>query len=98
MILRATNRMRWLSGIMYQFRRKLAMLLETSQDVRDHTIKVDLKLPLSEQIHFVNDALCYEAKTIDICILEKIEVRNGYRFLHYRLWRNYLIEKDFAFQ
>ena len=83
---------------MYQFRRKLAMLLETSQDVRDHTIKVDLKLPLSEQIHFVNDALCYEAKTIDICILEKIEVRNGYRFPHYRLWRNYLIEKDFAFQ
>ena len=42
------------------------MLLETSQDVRDHTIKVDRKLPLSEQIHFVNDALCYEAKTIDM--------------------------------
>ena len=72
------------------------MLLETSQDVKDHTIKVDRKLPLSEQIHFVNDALCYEAKTIDICILEKIEVRKGYRFLHYRLWRKHLIETDFA--
>ena len=68
------------------------MLIEPSQDVRDHTIKVDRKLPLSEQIHSVNDALCYEAETTDICILEKIEVGNGYRFLHYRLWRKDLIE------
>ena len=72
------------------------MLLETSQDVRDRTIKVDLRLPLAEQIHFVNDALCREATTIDECILEKIEVRNGYRFLHYRLWSKDLIANDFA--
>jgi hypothetical protein len=63
------------------------VIRETSQDVRDYTLKVNRRLPLSEQIHQVNDILCYQAGADDSCILEKVEEQNGYRFLYYRLWR-----------
>jgi hypothetical protein len=67
------------------------VIRETSQDVRDYTLKVNRTLPLSEQIHQVNDILCYQAGADDIGILEKMEEQNGYRFLYSRLWRRDIV-------
>ena len=74
------------------------MLKATSQDVRNEIIKVDRKLALSEQICSVNDTLCYGAKATDVCILVKIEVGDGYRFLHYRLWPQDVVGAEFMYR
>ena len=63
------------------------------QDIRFYTVEIGRNLPLSEQLHEANAQICSEAAGDEKVLLEEIGVRNGYRVLRYRLWRNKEIEK-----
>ena len=63
------------------------------RDTRFCIIEVARNLPLSEQLHEANDQLCFELESDQKVFLEDIRVRNGYRVLRYRLWRDKPIKK-----
>ena len=68
------------------------MIVE-ERDIRFCRVKVARNLPLSEQLHEANAQLCFEVESDEKVFLEDIRVRNGYRVLRYRLWRDKPIKK-----
>ena len=63
------------------------------QDTRFFTVEIARNLPLSEQLHEANAQICFEAAHDEKVLLEESGFRNGYRVLHYRLWRNKEVKK-----
>ena len=62
------------------------MKIEKS-DERYYSVKVMSSLPLSEQLHEANAAICNEAEDDESVFLERSETQNGHIVLLYRLWR-----------
>ena len=53
-----------------------------------YTVEVPRDLPLSEQLHQANNQLCFNINAEERVFLEDIRVRNGYKVLRYRFWRD----------
>jgi hypothetical protein len=63
-------------------------MLTEERDTRFRIVEVSRNLPLSEQLHEANDQLCFEVESDEKVFLEDVRVRNGYRVLRYRFWRD----------
>jgi hypothetical protein len=63
-------------------------MLTEERDTRFCIVEVSRNLPLSEQLHEANDQLCFEVESDEKVFLEDVRVRNGYRVLRYRFWRD----------
>jgi len=67
-------------------------MVAKNQDANYFTIEVDRDIPLSEQLHKANSQLCFELRVEERVeekvFLEDIQVKNGYKVLRYRFWRD----------
>ena len=63
-------------------------MVAENQDSNYYTIEVPRDLPLSEQLHKANAQLCFEVSVQEKLFLEDIQIRNGYKVLRYRFWRD----------
>ena len=63
-------------------------MVAEKQDSDLYTVEVARDLPLSEQLHQANTQLCFDVSAEERLFLEDIRVRNGYKVLRYRFWRD----------
>jgi hypothetical protein len=63
------------------------------QDSDYYTIEVARDLPLSEQLRKANAQLCFEVNVQEKLFLEDIRLKNGYKVLRYRFWRDEPVKK-----